>query len=146
MRLYYLLLSVHRPGRGQMRGLRPFRWRRGRSPFAGDRVDDIDATIFVGESDGRLTSGTRGILERCMRIRRVNVLVEIVHSVVLLHPIGDVGLPVVGHGRRRISKTQDLVRRRGRVEFALLRDLPFLSHDALEILQKVAGRCLVRGS
>lgn len=104
MRLYYLLLSVHRPGRGQMRGLCPFRWRRRRSPFTGDRVDDVDATIFVGESDGRLTSRARGVLERCMRIRRVNVFIEIVNSVVLLYPVGYVGLSVVGHGRRWISK------------------------------------------
>lgn len=143
MGLNYLLLSVHRPSGGEMRGLGPFRGRRRRSSFTRDRIDDVHAAILIGESHGRLPGRTGRVLDRGVWIRRVNILVKIVRAVVLLHPVGHVGLPVIGHGGRRIPEAEHLVRRRRRVQLALLRDLPLLPHHPLEILQEVARRRLI---
>lgn len=143
MGLNYLLLSVHRPGGGEMRGLGPFGRRRWRPPLTGDRVDDVHAAILVGESHRRLPGRAGRVLDRSMGIRSVYILVQIIRAVVLLHPIGHIGLPVVGDGGWRIPKTEHLVRRRRRVQFALLRDLPLLPHYPLEVLEEIAWRRLV---
>lgn len=143
MGLDYLLLSVHRPGGGQMRGLGPFRRRRRRPSLARDGVDDVHAAVLVGEPHGRLPSWTGRVLDRSMGIRRVHVLIEIVGAIVLLHPVGHVGLPVVGHRRWRVAEAEHLVRRRRGVQFALLRDLPLLPHHPLQVLEKVARRSLI---
>lgn len=51
MGLKYLLLSVHRPGGGQMSSFCPFRWWRRWPSFTGDRVHDINAAILICEPD-----------------------------------------------------------------------------------------------
>lgn len=144
MGLDYLLLSVHRPGGGEMRSLGPFGWRRRRSSLTSDRVDDVHTAIFVRESHRRLPSWTGRVFNRCMGIRRVNVLVKIIRAIVLLHPVRHIGFPIVGHSGWRISEAEHLVRRRRRVQLALLRDLPFLPHHSLKILQEVARWSLIR--
>lgn len=145
MGLDYLLLSVHRTGSGEMRGFSPLGRRRRRSSFAHDRIyDRVHAAVFVGEPDCRLSRRAGRVLDRSVRmIGRVHILVEIVRSVVLLHPIRHVGLPVVGNSRRRVSEAEDLMRRRRRIKLALLRDLPLLPHHPLEILEEVARRRLI---
>jgi len=143
MGLDYLLLSVHRPGGGEMRSLGPFGRRRWRSSLTGDRVDDVHTAILVRESHRGLPGWTGRVFNRCVGIRRVNILVKIVRAIVLLHPVGHIGFPIVSHSRRRISEAEHLVRRRRRVQLALLRDLPFLPHHSLEILQEITRRSLI---
>ena len=126
-----------------MGGFRPFRRRRWRPSFTGDRVHDVDAAVLVREPDGRLPGRARRVLHRCVRIRRVHVLVQIVGSVVFLDPVRHVGLPVIGHGGRWIAEAEYLVRSGGRVQLTLLRDLPLFPHHSLKILQEIAGRRLI---
>lgn len=143
MGLEHLLLSVHRPGGGQMGGLRPF-GRRGRRPsFTRDRVHDVDAAILVGEPDAGLAGGARRVFDGGVWVRRVHVLVKIVGPVVFLNPVRHVRFPVIGDGGRRVAETEHLVRGRGRIQLALLRHLPLLPHHPLEILEEIAGRRLI---
>lgn len=126
-----------------MRGLGPFGRRRWRSPLAGDRVDDVHAAILVGEPHRRLSGRAGRVLDRSVRIRCVYIFVQIIRAVVLLYPIGYIGFSVIGHSGWRVAKAEHLVRRRRRVQFALLRDLPLLPHHPLEVLEEVAWRRLV---
>lgn len=145
MGLEYLLLSVHRPGCGQMGGLRPFgRWR-WRPSFTRDRVHDVDAAILVREPHARLAGWAGRVLDGRVRIRRVHVLVQIVGPVVFLNPVRHVRLPVIRHGGGWVAEAEHLVRGGGRVELALLRHLPLFPHHSLKILEEIAGWRLIRG-
>lgn len=143
MGLEYLLLSVHRPGGGQVGGLRPFGRRGWRPSFTRDRVHDVDAAILVGEPDARLAGGARRVFDGGVRVRRVHVLVQIVGPVVFLNPVRHVRFPVIGDGGRRVAEAEHLVGGRGRIELALLRHLPLLPHHSLKILEEIAGRRLI---
>lgn len=67
----------------------------------------------------------------------VNVLIEVVGPVMLLHPIADVCFLIVGENGRRIPEAEHFVRRRCRLLLALLRHLPLLPHDTLQVLQEI---------
>lgn len=115
MGLDYLLLSVHCPGGGEMRSLGPLgRWW-WRSSLASNRIDDIHATILIGEPHRRLPGWARCILDRPIRIRRVYIFVQVICAIVFLYPIGHIGLPIISHSGRRVSESEHFVRRCRRV-------------------------------
>jgi hypothetical protein len=83
---------------------------------------------------------TGGVLHDGVRVVPVHVFVHVVGAVVLLHPVRDVVLLVVGQQHRRIPETEDLVGRRRRFQLALLRHLPLLPHHSLQVLEEVYRR------
>lgn len=138
-----LLLTLGR-ARRELRRLGALRGR-GRGPaLRGDGAGDVEVAVrLVGEVHARALPASGVVApDGGDLVGPVDVLVDVVHAVMLLHPIGDVGLAVIGDGRGRVPEAEDLVRSGGRVQLALLRDLPLLAHHALEVFQEVSRRRL----